>query len=86
MKNLIFILTIVLAISACQSTKAQVDSGKKATDAVLNSLTAAEKAEGWTLLFDGKTTDQWRGYGKADFLKGWIIDDNSIRCLGSGKG
>jgi hypothetical protein len=31
-----------------------------ATDMKLNTLTAAEKAAGWKLLFDGKTLDAWR--------------------------
>src|SRR5882757_2189045 len=31
-----------------------------------NRLTAKEKKEGWRLLFDGKTIDQWRGYQKKD--------------------
>ena len=31
-----------------------------------NALTAAEKKQGWVLLFDGTTLDGWRGYKKAD--------------------
>ena len=27
-----------------------------------NTLTAAEQSAGWRLLFDGKTTQGWRGY------------------------
>ncbi len=27
-----------------------------------NTLTAAERAEGWQLLFDGETTNRWRGF------------------------
>jgi hypothetical protein len=85
MKNLIFILIIALAVFACKSSKAPASGGQKKA-AAPNTLTAAEVTEGWTLLFDGKTTDMWRGYNKTDFPKGWIIEDNSIRCLGSGKG
>jgi hypothetical protein len=33
-----------------------------ATDPAQNTLTAAEKAAGWQLLFDGRTLDAWRGY------------------------
>jgi len=85
MKNLIFILIIALAVFACKSSKAPASGGQKKA-AAPNTLTSAEVTEGWTLLFDGKTTDMWRGYNKTDFPKGWIIEDNSIRCLGSGKG
>jgi hypothetical protein len=51
-----------------------------------NTLTKKEKKEGWILLFDGKSTDQWRGYGKETFPKGWIIEDGTLKCNGSGRG
>ena len=37
-------------------------SGARAAEP--NTLTDAEKAAGWKLLFDGKTADQWRNYNK----------------------
>ena len=43
-----------------------------------NVLTDREKAEGWTLLFDGKSLDSWHNYGKKTIGKSWIISDNSI--------
>lgn len=36
-----------------------------------NTLTAAERAAGWTLLFDGKTTTGWRGLKTPDPDAGW---------------
>jgi hypothetical protein len=51
-----------------------------------NQLTKKEKAEGWQLLFDGKTTDGWRGYGKQTFPNGWMIMDETLMCQGSGRG
>jgi hypothetical protein len=51
-----------------------------------NQLSKKEKKEGWVLLFDGKTTDEWRGYGKDAFPKGWEIEDSAIKCNGSGRG
>jgi hypothetical protein len=46
-----------------------------------NTLTAAEKAAGWRLLFDGSSTKGWRGYKKPD-MSGlrWIVKDGAI-CL-----
>ena len=52
-----------------------------------NMLTAAEQAEGWILMFDGKTTSGWRGYSKPAFPdSGWAVEDGTIRCLASGQG
>jgi len=44
-----------------------------------NTLTDAEKAEGWELLWDGKTTDWWRSARSEDFPKvGWSIQDGIL--------
>lgn len=43
-----------------------------------NTLTAAERAAGWTLLFDGQTTNGWRNY-RADTLNpGWQAVDGAL--------
>lgn len=48
-----------------------------------NQLTAAEKAEGWRLLFDGKTTQGWRSFKKPEFpAKGWEVTNGWLHCLG----
>ena len=87
MKNLLFIMIIALAMFSCKSSKAPVAGvSKNSAPPALNTLSSAEKAEGVILLFDGKTTDQWRGYNKTDFPKGWEINDNALHCIGSGKG
>ena len=51
-----------------------------------NTLTAAEKQEGWELLFDGETSDGWRGVNKKVFPKGWNIENGTLCCKPSGKG
>jgi hypothetical protein len=50
-----------------------------------NQLTAAEREEGWTLLFDGTSVDQWRGYNKEAFPdKGWSVVDGEIHVFKTG--
>jgi len=44
-----------------------------------NRLTAREKAEGWELLFDGKTTKGWKSAFSEKFpAKGWLIKDGMM--------
>ncbi len=44
-----------------------------------NTLTAQEKADGWRLLWDGKTTDGWRSPKSDEFpVKSWSIADGVL--------
>jgi hypothetical protein len=43
-----------------------------------NVLTPAEKADGWKLLFDGKSTDGWKGFKTAAPDAGWTVKDGAI--------
>lgn len=55
-------------------------------DMIPNNLSAEEKADGWSLLFDGKTSQGWRGAFKTGFPEhGWRIDSGMITVL-KGKG
>src|SRR5262245_30629231 len=46
---------------------------------VPNTLTAAEKKAGWSLLFDGKSTTGWRGFNQAGMPeKGWGVREGNI--------
>lgn len=52
-----------------------------------NYLTDTEKADGWNLLFDGKTTNGWRGAHKEAFPDhGWKVEDGQLIVLKSGGG
>jgi hypothetical protein len=52
-----------------------------------NELSADEKAAGWKLLFDGKTTAGWRAIGKPEFpAKGWVVADGVLKHEGKGGG
>jgi hypothetical protein len=47
-----------------------------------NTLTAAEKAAGWKLLFDGKSTAGWHGYN-GQSTKAWAIEDCALKTTGT---
>lgn len=44
-----------------------------------NTLTEAEKAAGWKLLFDGKSTAGWHGFNKKPVSKKWVVEDGTLR-------
>lgn len=43
-----------------------------------NELSPEEKADGFVLLFDGTSSDGWRGYKKDVFPDRWLIEDGTI--------
>ena len=54
-----------------------------------NTRSDKEKAEGWVLLFDGKTTDGWLRWGShkpLDEKSKWQVIDNSLSLTGKGGG
>jgi hypothetical protein len=53
--------TLVLTCTVCASAQMPANGA-----AAPNQLTADERAAGWTLLFDGKSLDGWRGYRRPD--------------------
>ena len=50
-----------------------------------NTLTNDERAAGWVLLFDGRSTAGWRGFRQAGIPDGWrVIDGALTRDAGGG--
>jgi len=50
-----------------------------------NSLSDEEAKTGWKLLFDGKTTEGWRNYGKPDGeVKNWKVANGAITRVSGG--
>ena len=51
----------------------------------VNTLTDAEREAGWELLFDGHTTDGWRGYMMDVMPDGWQVLDGALTRVGPGR-
>ncbi|MCD7970940.1 MAG: DUF1080 domain-containing protein [Alistipes sp.] len=49
-----------------------------------NTLTKTEKADGWELLFDGKTLDGWKDYNGTGLTESWTVVDGCIQAKGEG--
>ncbi len=59
-------------------------AGIYVVNTVPNYLSPYEKGMGWSLLFDGKTTNGWTGANKAAFPeKGWKVDKGTLTVLSS---
>ncbi len=51
----------------------------------MNALTHAEREAGWELLFDGHSTDGWRGYMMDTMPDGWRVVDGELTRVGPGR-
>ena len=54
--------------------------------AAQNTLTEVEKKAGWTLLFDGKSTENFRNYKKEALSEKWVVKDGAITLTKKGGG
>src|SRR2546430_958112 len=54
-------------------------AGSAGSAAPLNTLTPDERAAGWRLLFDGKTTAGWRGWKMDSLPSGWQGVDGTLK-------
>jgi hypothetical protein len=73
MKNLTIVIIFLIGII---SVSCSSDTGAD------NTLTRQESKDGWILLFDGETTNGWRGYNRDAFpATGWTIEDGTLACI-----
>lgn len=43
-----------------------------------NTLTEQEIEDGWELLFDGESMENWRVYNQEDIPAGWVVEDGAM--------
>ena len=77
MKKIILSAAIVAILLACESKK-DSDSKNQEKETPLNTLTESEISEGWQLLFDGTSTNQWKQFNKSTMSPAWIAKNGSL--------
>ena len=87
--NYYLLYAICLFTASCGEVKPVASEGpdtvEEAAESLHNVLSPAEATAGWTLLFDGKNTDQWKGYNRETFpTQGWRVQDGELQVLHSG--
>jgi Domain of Unknown Function (DUF1080) len=95
MRNRVRVHILLLAALVCAGVAARTaaleirSTGARAQataapQEVPNTLTAWEQERGWKLLFDGKTTQGWRGFKQPSIPGGWQVVDGALTRIGGG--
>jgi len=75
------VLVSAVAMFAEVQNAAGQDHNEHATsDSKANTLTDAEKAAGWKLLFNGKDFTGWHNFKRQDVRPGWEVKDGALVC------
>ena len=77
------ITQLALLAFACTPMASSTQSASSSTASGGTSLTAEQRAAGWRSLFDGSSTNAWRGYKEQAFPTGWQIVDGVLTKTGS---
>lgn len=85
---LIVALGIALCFTACSSSKHSngnetVSDSEEISSSRENS-SSNQRLSNWEILFDGESTQGWRGFKKEETPEGWIVDDGMLVALGKG--
>jgi 3-keto-disaccharide hydrolase len=81
MKRLTYTLAafITLASLSC-STKPEANTDNEEATATTQEITQDE----WIWLFNGQSTNGWRGFNNDSLPEGWLIEDGTLKSLGTG--
>jgi hypothetical protein len=79
----VFSLALMPLVSSCKDEKEQT---KEATETETITRDKSEDGKDWVVLFDGTSSEGWRGYKKDHFPEAWKVVDGTIHCEGSGRG
>jgi len=81
MLSALLLALLILPLAGCKRGDTDEESATTSEDTTprtLNTLSPAEIADGWLLLFDGKTLGGWEATNKGD---NWSVQDGCIRAV-----
>lgn len=78
----IFVLSLFVACKGNKEQKEEQESlnSEEIEEVIEEAVTDSE----WIVLFDGTTTEGWRGYNAETLPDGWIIEEGTLKSLGKG--
>jgi hypothetical protein len=83
-KHILLVPGIILFLLLAIHPSRQSNPSPQNKNQTHNRLTAKELEQGWVLLFDGQTTNGWRGFKKDGIGEGWQVMDGNLVALGKG--
>jgi len=79
-------LLLVFLFGAAVACNRQAPPRSNAEQSPVSTLTEADRAAGWRLLFDGRTPTAWRGYRQDAPPPRWRAVDGALTLVGDGDG
>ena len=73
-------LALLFLVAACAENAPTTPEAEPATTTEETSPTAND----WQILFDGTSTEGWRGYNQDSLPANWVIDNGTLKSLGTG--
>ena len=77
-------MSVVVLLSGCLATEDNESLVHDGAEVIHNKLSVEESSDGWELLFDGVSLEQWRGYGRDDIPETWIAQDGEMMLQTAG--
>ena len=81
MKNTLLKVSAILVFFVLYSCNSGSD---KAPASETETATETPAAPEWITLFDGSSTEGWRGFNQETLPENWVIEDGTLKSLGTG--
>ena len=80
----LLLMSSISLLTSCSDAPSQAQRAEITTDvdAFESKVEQDENNDGYVFLFDGKTSNGWRGFNRSDFPSNWVIDDGALHMVG----